>query len=370
VSCCNAKAQKAVLILGLKSSRSYDADLKPTPDWKAIARRSTTPASDRFSPPILTTPYLKQAPQMSAQLLPSTPNGDIDRQAGDVTPLGRSFDQEGQRIFPDRSRAKFPMFNLGGIRVQAITQREILAIISEAARSQEKYVVANHNMHSLYLWHRDSKMRGLYARADYTHIDGLPLIPLFRLFGFRLKREHRIAYIDFWPVLATEAIKQGWRIYYLGSEPGIAEKGADRLLERHPSLHLRTHHGYFDTHGAENEAVLADIRAYAPAVLLVGMGMPRQEAWVDENLDHISARTIFSCCGCTMEYFAGKIPTCPRWLGNIGFEWLYRLFAEPTRLWRRYLVEPWFVFGQLINAYVKFGRKLGASTSIIEHSDK
>jgi N-acetylglucosaminyldiphosphoundecaprenol N-acetyl-beta-D-mannosaminyltransferase len=254
--------------------------------------------------------------------------------------------------------------------VQAITQREILAIVSEAVQSQAKYVVANHNMHSLYVWHRDSKMRKLYARADYTHIDGLPLIPLFRLFGFRLKRAHRIAYIDFWPVLATEAIKRGWRIYYLGSEPGIAEKGAARLRERRPSLHLRTHHGYFDTHGAENEAVLEDIRAYAPAVLLVGMGMPRQEEWVDENLDHIAARTIFSCCGGTMDCFAGKIPTCPRWLGDIGFEWLYRLFAEPTRLWRRYLVEPWFVFGQLVSAYVKFGRRFGASTSIIEHSDE
>ena len=73
---------------------------------------------------------------------------------------------------------------------------------------------------------------------------------------------------------------------------------------------------------------------------MVGMGMPRQEIWANENLDHIAARAIFSTCGCTMDYIAGKTPACPRWIGNNGFEWLYRLIAEPARLWHRYLVDP------------------------------
>jgi UDP-N-acetyl-D-mannosaminuronic acid transferase (WecB/TagA/CpsF family) len=78
------------------------------------------------------------------------------------------------------------------------------------------------------------------------------------------------------------------------------------------------------------------------------MGMPRQEAWINENWKQILARTIF-CSGCTMDYIAGIIPSCPRWLGNSGFEWLYRLGAEPGRLWKRYLVEPWFVLGHLLS---------------------
>jgi N-acetylglucosaminyldiphosphoundecaprenol N-acetyl-beta-D-mannosaminyltransferase len=176
--------------------------------------------------------------------------------------------------------------------------------------------------------------------------------------------------VEFLPLLAAEAAnKQGWRIYYLGSEPGVVEKGAACLRERHPGLQLRTHHGYFDTHGAENEAVLSDIRAYAPDVLMVGLGMPRQDIWVNENLDHIAARTIFSCCGCTMDYIAGRTPSCPRWLANNGFEWLYRLLAEPTRLWRRYLVEPWFVLIQLGSAYFRLGWPFHASSSILEQKE-
>jgi N-acetylglucosaminyldiphosphoundecaprenol N-acetyl-beta-D-mannosaminyltransferase len=275
--------------------------------------------------------------------------------------------QEGHSSFLGPSGLKFPTFDILSIRVQAITRHDLLAIISEAIMRNAKYVVTNLNMHYLYGLHRYSEIREHHVRANFTHVDGLPLIPLLRLFGIRLKHENRIAYVEFLPLLAAEAAKNhGWRIYYLGSEPGVAERGAASLRERYPGLQLRTHHGYFETRGTENEAVLSDIRNYAPDVLMVGMGMPRQEIWVSENLDHIAARTIFSCCGCTMDYIAGKTPACPRWLGNNGFEWLYRLLTEPTRLWHRYLVEPWFVLVQFGSAYFKLGRNFDALGSAFE----
>ena len=295
-----------------------------------------------------------------------TPENTSGGRPRDVTPLCRYSGQEMQSSIPERSGSKFTTFDMLGIRLQAITAHDLLNIISEATVNKAKYVVTNLNMHYLYGLHRYSEIRDHHAQADFTHVDGLPLIPLLRLFGIKMKHENRIAYVEFLPQLAAEAArKKGWRIYYLGSEPGIAEKGAASLRERHPGLQLRTHHGYFDTHGAENEAVLADIRAYAPDILMVGMGMPRQEIWVNENLDHIAARTIFSTCGCTMDYIAGKTPACPRWLGNNGFEWLYRLFAEPTRLWHRYLIEPWFVLVQLGGEYLRLGRALDPSGSVL-----
>jgi N-acetylglucosaminyldiphosphoundecaprenol N-acetyl-beta-D-mannosaminyltransferase len=299
----------------------------------------------------------------------TTRDGTIERRASDIALLPRSLGEGSYSSSPRESQLNFPMWSLFGIRVQAITRQDLLCIISKAVLNQAKYVVTNHNMHSLYIWHHNSKMRELYARADFTHIDGLPLIPLFRLFGARLKPKHRTAYMELLPVLATEAIKQGWRIYYLGSEPDIVEKGAALLRERYRGLQLRTHHGYFDNYGVENEAVLSDIRAYSPDVLMVGMGMPRQETWINGNLNEIAAGTIF-CAGCTMDYVAGKIPSCPRWLGDIGFEWLYRLVSEPTRLWRRYLVEPWFVLGKLTAAYFELEHRLGSSDSIVEDSSE
>jgi exopolysaccharide biosynthesis WecB/TagA/CpsF family protein len=261
----------------------------------------------------------------------------------------------------------FPAFNLMDIRVQAITAPDLLSIISEATQKQAKYVIANHNTHSLYLWHHDARMRDFHARADFTHVDSMPLIALLRPFGIPLRREHRTGYMDFLPLLAREAVRRGWRIYHLGSKPGIGEKGAAILREQYPGLQIRSHHGYFDIQGTENKVVLADIHAYSPDVLLVGMGMPRQEIWINDNLCHISARTIF-CSGGMMDFVAQEIPTPPRWLGQVGLEWFYRLCSEPSRLGRRYLVEPWFVLGQLAGAPLKFGRSL--NTANLEETEK
>ena len=75
---------------------------------------------------------------------------------------------------------------------------------------------------------------------------------------------------------------------------------------------------------------------------MVGMGMPLQEHWIAENYDKLGNAVILPC-GAAIDYFAGAIPTPPRWAGRLGLEWLYRLLAEPTRLWKRYLIEPWFL---------------------------
>jgi N-acetylglucosaminyldiphosphoundecaprenol N-acetyl-beta-D-mannosaminyltransferase len=117
-------------------------------------------------------------------------------------------------------------------------------------------------------------------------------------------------------------------------------------------------HGYFDPGGEENERVLRAIEAFAPDVLLVGMGMPRQEHWIMDNLDRLGS-TVLLPCGASIDYVAGEIPTPPRWAGRWGLEWLYRLLAEPGRLWKRYLIEPWFLGYLLVTQWL--GRSFGLS---------
>jgi N-acetylglucosaminyldiphosphoundecaprenol N-acetyl-beta-D-mannosaminyltransferase len=105
---------------------------------------------------------------------------------------------------------------------------------------------------------------------------------------------------------------------------------------------------------------MAQINAYAPHVLFVGMGMPRQEIWILDNQTSLNANAILPA-GALMDYMAGEIPTPPRWLASLYLEWLYRLISEPARLWRRYLVEPWFVLGQVLRHQIKFrGRNVAA----------
>ncbi|MEH1796762.1 MULTISPECIES: WecB/TagA/CpsF family glycosyltransferase [unclassified Nostoc] len=235
-------------------------------------------------------------------------------------------------------------YKLLGVKVDALSIPELNLLIEESIDKNEKWIIANHNLHSLYLFHNDPKMQSFYAQAEYIHIDGMPLLFIGKLLGFPMKREQRVTYADWvWPLM-EEAANKGWRVFYLGSKPGVAEQGASILHQRFPSLQIACAHGYIDMDkdSQENLATLAAINAYKPHVLMVGMGMPRQEHWISENLEHIHANSILTSGAC-MDYVAGVLPTPPRWMGKVGLEWLYRLLSEPKRLWRRYLLEPWFV---------------------------
>lgn len=247
-------------------------------------------------------------------------------------------------VFALQKASVIPPMNLLGITVYPLTIKDLHSLIAEAVTCSQQWIIANHNLHSIYLYHYDSKMRAFYAKADYIHLDGMAIVLLGKLLGLPLRREHRVTYADWTDPLMAESAQQGWRVFYLGSKPGVAESGAEFLRERFPSLQIATAHGYFDVRSdsQENRAVLEMINAYQPHVLMMGMGMPRQEHWVLDNLEHISANAILTA-GAAIDYVAGAVPTPPRWAGRLGLEWLFRLLAEPKRLWRRYLVEPWFI---------------------------
>ncbi|MFM1651714.1 WecB/TagA/CpsF family glycosyltransferase [Brevibacillus sp. B_LB10_24] len=235
-----------------------------------------------------------------------------------------------------------------GVNVQALKLQDLHSLIQTAVRSKEKYIIANHNLHSLYLYHKEPKMRDFYAKANYVHIDGMALVFIGRLLGKPLSRDHRVTYIDWTDPLMKEAEENGYRIFFLGSKPGVADKARRILAERYPGLQMEVAHGYFNAAAGSDECrqILDRIRAFSPHILMVGMGMPRQEEWILENFSEISANAILTAGAC-MDYVAGEVPTPPRWLGRIGLEWLYRLLSEPGRLWRRYLIEPWFI-GKLL----------------------
>lgn len=247
-----------------------------------------------------------------------------------------------------------------GIRLHLATRKELLHLVGEQFEKRAQVILANHNLHSLYLFLRQAKLREFYSQAEFCHIDGMPLVLLARLFGFPARRDHRVTYVDLIRPLMALAAHQGWRVFYLGSAPGVAERGAATLRSSYPSLQIRTMHGYFSTEKGcdENLRVLDSIRDYSPHILMVGMGMPRQELWIHQNRASFSANVILPC-GAAMDYVAGSVPMPPRWAGRMGLEWAFRLFNEPGRLWQRYLVEPWFLTRVVLQELIKSRLQLG-----------
>ncbi len=236
-----------------------------------------------------------------------------------------------------------------GVTMQALTMEELNGRVLEAAARGEKAVVANHNSNSVYLYHREEAMRRLYELADVVHIDSMILAFAARLAGYPVGRRHRVTYVDWSDSLFSMAHREGLRVFSLGGTPEVAAAGVKLLRERYPGLEFDACDGYFDANpgSAGSRQRLDLIAEFAPHVLLVGMGMPRQEIWTARHLPEIQANAILMAGAC-LDYLVGAVPTPPRWMGQVGLEWLYRMVHEPGRLVRRYLVEPWALVPRLL----------------------
>jgi N-acetylglucosaminyldiphosphoundecaprenol N-acetyl-beta-D-mannosaminyltransferase len=244
--------------------------------------------------------------------------------------------------------------NLLGVSVHKLTMLCQVENISISIYNNKHQIFANHNLHSIYIYHHDNKMRSFYDISDYINIDGMPLVLIGRLLGHSLTRDNRMTCLNWIPLVLTDAEKRGWRIFYLGSRPGIAEQGSGVLKLKYPKLQISSFHGYFDADPGsdENQQIISKINEYRPHILMVGMGMPRQEHWIVDNLAELNANVIINV-GAYIDYVAGVIPTPPRWMGRVGLEWLYRLLSEPKRLWFRYLVEPWYLAGIFLQDIIR-----------------
>ncbi|HEX5385660.1 MAG TPA: WecB/TagA/CpsF family glycosyltransferase [Gemmatimonadales bacterium] len=248
----------------------------------------------------------------------------------------------GRRPAEPPARTDAPTYRVLGVEITALTLAGLGVTLDRAIADGRRVFIANHNLHSVYLYHRVRGMRELYARAHATIIDGMPLVLAGRCLGLPLGRRHRLATLDWIGPVMARAAANGWRVFVLAGRPGVAERGAAVLRRRHPGLQILTATGYFDAApgSADSRAMVRRINAWGPELLLVGMGMPRQEEWLADHLDQLDANAVFNV-GAVMDYIAGEIPTPPRWTGRLGVEWLYRLVTTPARTARRYLIEPW-----------------------------
>jgi N-acetylglucosaminyldiphosphoundecaprenol N-acetyl-beta-D-mannosaminyltransferase len=185
-------------------------------------------------------------------------------------------------------------------------------------------------------------LRGALESADLVYCDG---------YGVRLAAKalevpipHRMTGADWIWGLAALCESEGKSIYLLGSEPGIAAQAGQRLSRWYPRLRVAgTHHGYYELGSAHDDRVVEDINARRPDIVLVGMGSPKQELWVERNAHRVDSDVLWTV-GALFDYVSGRVPRAPAWLADNGLEWIFRLAIEPQRMWRRYLLgNPVFV---------------------------
>jgi len=234
---------------------------------------------------------------------------------------------------------------LGGV-MDLVRPEEVFHFVTGKLEARQSAIVANHNLHSLYLIGKDHQIGEFYQQADLIEVDSVPLIFWARLVGRASRRFHRCTYLDWRDDFWALATQKNWKVFFVGGAPGVADTAVERIHQDYPGVRIASHHGYFDVRpgSAANDAVVAAIRDFAPDIVLVGMGMPRQEVWTLENHKAYGPAVTFTVGG-AFDYEAGVQKAAPRWMGPMGMEWLFRLMVDPQRLFSRYCVEPWSLVG-------------------------
>lgn len=223
-----------------------------------------------------------------------------------------------------------------GLRLHNLHRDEIAARVTEAVRAKRKMLVVNANAHMMVLAQHLTWMSNLFRKADIAFCDGAGVQLAIRVLQGRAI--HRTTPPE-WIGNVLKSLGPDASIFWLGGQADIAAVAAARYEALYQVRTAGIQHGFFDMspHSAESEALIARINAAAPSLILVTMGMPRQEHWLWENWDRL-ATGVAVTAGALVDHAAGRARRPPRWVANLGVEWLIRLAREPRRLWRRYLI--------------------------------
>jgi alpha-1,3-mannosyltransferase len=232
------------------------------------------------------------------------------------------------------------------------TQAEAVAKIDAEYNARKSTIVAFANANALNAAAIDDRFRNVLKRCLVMN-DGIGVDAASRiLFGSRFPQN--LNGTDFTPNYFKNT-RNSYRIFFLGSSSGAAERAASRLMAmcggRHQIAGCENGYG----RAGDNAAIVAKIRASQADVVLVAMGNPKQEMWLAENLEATGCRLGFGV-GALFDFLSGEVSRAPLWIRSARLEWFYRLLREPGRLWRRYLLgNPIFLL-RVLNQWLSGAR--------------
>jgi N-acetylglucosaminyldiphosphoundecaprenol N-acetyl-beta-D-mannosaminyltransferase len=248
-----------------------------------------------------------------------------------ATTRERVHEPDGQRVL------------IGRVWIDAVGFRAALKRIAALVDAGVGGSVFTPNVDHIVMAEDDPRFRDAYGRASLVLVDGMPVLWASRL--LRTPLVEKVSGSDLVVPLAQLAADSGWRVYLLGGGPGSAATAAARLASEFGVNVVGHDAPVVSADGAaENEAaVFSRIRRARPDLVLVALGAPKQEFWIERARLSLGS-AVAVAIGAGLDFVAGNLSRAPRWMCASGLEWLYRLAQEPRRLWRRYLVrDPRFL---------------------------
>jgi N-acetylglucosaminyldiphosphoundecaprenol N-acetyl-beta-D-mannosaminyltransferase len=225
-----------------------------------------------------------------------------------------------------------------GVRVDDVTYEEALERIERSILSRSMCQIATVNVEFIMEARRNTAFRRVLTQAALCVPDGIGVLWAARRRGKPLRE--RVAGVDLVERIVSLGAARGWRVFFLGAAPGVAERTAGILARRYRGLIVAG--CYAGSPRPEDEAaIVARVRVAEPDVLFVAYGAPSQDQWIARN-QALTGAAVAMGVGGSFDFLAGLAKRAPLWMQRFGLEWLYRLLRQPWRL-RRQLVIPQFM---------------------------
>ncbi len=238
--------------------------------------------------------------------------------------------------------AALPPARVFGIPIDCTTQaeavRDLVVATTASERSARPAFFAFVNSHCLNVAYSDAVYADVLRTATRVWPDGTGVRLAGRRLGFPVPEN--VNGTDLFPLICAAAEREGFSLFFYGARPAVVEQVVAHVRRDFPRARIA---GFCDGYG-DDAAVVAQINAARPDLLFVAKGVPLQEKWIAEHRDALACRAAVAVGG-LFDFVSGRIPRAPAWMRRLGVEWLFRLYQEPVRLFRRYVVgNPLFLW--------------------------
>ena len=224
-----------------------------------------------------------------------------------------------------------------GVPFDAVTMEQAVAKAKKMLTEEGQHFICTPNPEIVMEAQKDRELMNILKEADMVVPDGIGVVWASKYSETRLTE--RVAGYDLTQNLMAELAATGETFYFFGGAPGVASTAARKMMKKYPGLKIvGVHNGYFDE--KEEKKIIQDIKTKSPSILLVGLGAPKQEKWIYDNIRLVGAKVAIGVGG-SFDVMAGNVKRAPKIFQKLGLEWFHRLITQPTR-WRRMMRLPKF----------------------------
>lgn len=227
---------------------------------------------------------------------------------------------------------------LFGLKFNPMTLNEAAEVLISDAQAGLMCSVVTPNVDHVVRANKDPFLREVYNSCKYQFVDGMRLVWMSRWLCSE-KFPERVSGVDLFEKICELSVRDKIKIYLLGAEKSVLKKTINKLEDDFQGIDIVGSFSPsvgFEGNAEVNQLIIKQINASSADIVFLALGAPKQEIWMYNHISFLD-RGVLIGVGAGFDLYCGKFSRAPKWVQNIGFEWLWRLALEPRRLWQRYI---------------------------------